>query len=335
MTGNGWLSATGGMLQQSSLVRRADCEILALGELEAKAGEFVVRSKAEATVRAYRRDLADFRAWCEARGFTCLPAKPKVLALYLTDRAETLKVSTLNRRLCAIREAHRLAGLSVPTDDPTVTAVWAGIRRSKRVAVIEKSPLLTSQIRAIAVQMPRDLRGLRDRAMLLVGFAGALRRSELAGLDVEDVRFEPEGVIINLRRSKTDQEGQGRLLAVPFGRGPITCPVRALRAWLDAAAVTAGPIFRRIDWHAQLHDERVSARTVARIVKRYCAGVGLDADLYAGHSLRAGFATSAALSGASERSIMTQTGHKSVAMVRRYIRLGTLWEENAADLLGL
>jgi integrase len=177
--------------------------------------------------------------------------------------------------------------------------------------------------------------GARDRALILLGFAGAFRRSELVGLDTSDLDFNRDGLTVTLRRSKTDQDRQGRKIGIPFGACPETCPVRTLQAWIEQASVTDGPVFRSINRHGQVQADRLSGIDVARVVKKLASGAGLDPSKYAGHSLRAGHATSAAIAGASERSIMNQTGHRSVQMVRRYIRDGNLFRENSAGKLGL
>jgi integrase len=177
--------------------------------------------------------------------------------------------------------------------------------------------------------------GIRDRALILLGFAGAFRRAELVGLNVMDLDFNRDGLTITLRRSKTDQEGQGRRVGIPYGSNPETCPVRVLQWWLDQAAITDGPVFRSLTRHGRVRPDRLSPGDVARVVKKLAVRAGLDSAKYAGHSLRAGHATSAAASGASERSIMNQTGHRSVEMVRRYIREGSLFRENSGGKLGL
>jgi integrase len=183
--------------------------------------------------------------------------------------------------------------------------------------------------------LPENLLGKRDRAFLLLGFAGAFRRSELVSLDVADVETNREGIVVTLKRSKTDQEGQGRRVGIPYGSNAVTCPVRALNEWLEASAITAGALFRSVNRHGQLRSERLSDKAVALVVKRSAEAAGLDASQYAGHSLRSGLATSAAQAGVSERAIMAQTGHKSLNMVRRYIREGSLFRENAAAKIGL
>jgi integrase len=224
-----------------------------------------------------------------------------------------------------------------------VRLVWAGIRRTHGTAQEGKAPALVEDLRAMVEAMvPRRcgqawrLLELRDRALLLLGFAGAFRRSELVSFDVEDLELSRAGLAVRLRRSKTDQEGQGRRVGIPRGQRAETCPVRALQAWLERARIEAGPIFRGVNRHGQLQSGQLSDRAVALVVKRRAAAAGLDPERLAGHSLRAGLATSAAAAGASERKIMDQTGHKSVTMVRRYIRDGELFgTDNAATVAGL
>ena len=211
----------------------------------------------------------------------------------------------------------------------------AGIRRAKGTASAAKAPAITEDIRRMVAAVPENLLGLRDRALLLVGFAGGFRRSELVGLDREDCEFTSDGVILVLRRSKMDQEGAGRKIAIPFGSNPETCPVRTLEAWLSTPALEQGALFRPVSRHGQIQAARLSGHAIALVVKRYAMAAGLDPLKYSGHSLRSGLATSAAINGASERSIMAQTGHRSLAMVRRYIRDGNLFRENAAAKLGL
>ena len=202
-------------------------------------------------------------------------------------------------------------------------------------AAVQKAAALTDDIRAMVSATDTGLIGTRDRAMILLGFAGAFRRSELIGLDVADCDFGKDGLTITLRRSKTDQDGVGRKIGIPYGSNPDTCPVRTVQAWMEQSAITTGPLFRSITRHGRLRPGRLAGIDVARVVKKLAKRAGLDASKYAGHSLRAGHATSAAIAGASERSIMNQTGHRSVQMVRRYIRTGNLFRENSAGKLGL
>jgi integrase len=213
--------------------------------------------------------------------------------------------------------------------------LWQGIRRTKGTAQHGKAPARTQEVRAMVGTCGEDLLGVRDRALLLLGFAGAFRRSELVGLDVEDLSFGRDGLTVTLRRSKTDQEGAGQKVGAPYGSTPATCPVRNLRAWLDAAHVTAGPVFRGVDRWGHVSAAGLTDKAVALVVKRHAEAAGLDPAQYAGHSLRAGLATAAAEAGVPERVITAQTRHRSLPMVRRYIRDGSLFRENAAAAVGL
>jgi integrase len=287
------------------------------------------------TRRAYQADWRDFAAWCAAHRLPALPAAPATVALYLTDLIEHCKTSTMRRRLTALSQAHKTAGFPSPTTDALVRQVAAGIRRMHGTRQQGKEAAVTEDVRAMVAALPPSPTGRRDRALLLLGFAGAFRRSELVALDVEDVQRTRDGLVVTLRRGKTDQEGQGRQIGIPYGSKLLTCPVRALEDWQTAAGITRGPLFRPINRHGQIRARHLSDRSVALIVKRAARAAGLDPAIYAGHSLRAGLATSAAAAGVSERAIMEQTGHKSLPMVRRYIRKGSLFTDNAAADVGL
>ncbi len=308
-----------------------------LASLGRQAKEFAAAAKAGNTLRAYQADWNDFCDWCEAHQFAALPAAPEAVALYLTDRAATLKTSSLARRLTTINRAHQAAGQPSPAtmQNAIVSEVWKGIKRKKGTAQRGKKPLLTPDLRRIIAGLPEDLQGVRDRALLLAGFAGGFRRSELAGLRVADLETTPDGLIVRLGRSKTDQEGQGRPVALPYGSDPSTCPVRALQAWLQRAGITDGQLFRAVDKDGLVSKHALHADSVAYLVKRAAGRAGLETAEYAGHSLRAGLATQAAMNGASELAIMKQTGHRSLATVRKYIREGSLFRDNAAAKLGL
>jgi integrase len=303
--------------------------------LSEEALQYIRASKAESTVRGYQTDWRDFSAWCEVGGACSLPAEPETIAGYIAQCAGHLKVGTVQRRLNAIAEAHKAAGLESPTHSPLVKNTLKGIRRTKGTAALQKAPALTDEIRAMVTAADPALIGAGDRALILLGFAGAFRRSELVGLDCGDCAFNRDGLTVTLRRSKVDQEGAGRKVGIPYGSDPGTCPVRVLQSWLERASISAGPLFRPINRHGQLQPGRLFGIDVARIVKKLASRAGLDPKKYAGHSLRAGHATSAAIAGASERSIMNQTGHRSVQMVRRYIREGSLFRDNSACKLGL
>lgn len=318
-----------------ALARRRSAPIV-LAELSEQAREYVAQAKSENTLRAYRSDWADFLTWCDEHQRQALPATPEAVALYLTARAETHRPATLQRRISAISQAHQAAGYDSPTSTLAVRAVWAGIRRVHGTAQQGKAPTMTDDIRAMVETLPKTLAGQRDRALLVVGFAGAFRRSELVSLLRSDVEISRDGLTITLRRSKTDQEGAGRKIGIPYGAYADTCPVRSLQDWLKSSGIKGGsPLFRKVDRHGNLGAIALSDKAVALVVKRSAEAAGLDPARYAGHSLRAGLATSAAAAGKSERAIMAQTGHKSVTMVRRYIRDGSLFRENASAGIGL
>jgi site-specific recombinase XerD len=303
--------------------------------LPSQVREFIRASKAENTLRGYRSDWREFCQWCEGRSVGPLPARPETVAAYIAECASHLKVGSIQRRLNAIAEAHKAVGLDSPTHAPIVTNTMKGIRRTLGTAPDQKAAALTDDIRAMVEVTSQGIIGVRDRALILLGFAGAFRRSELVRLDLEDCSFGQDGLTLTLRRSKTDQEGTGRKVGIPYGSNPDTCPVRNLQTWIEVAGITTGSVFRSITRHGRIQTARLAGVDVARIVKKLAKKAGLDPAKYAGHSLRAGHATSAAIAGASERSIMNQTGHRSVQMVRRYIREGNLFRENSAGKLGL
>jgi integrase len=300
-----------------------------------QAREFARRSKAENTLRGYRTDWRDFCGWCEGHVVCPLPAAPEAVASYIAECAGRLKVGSIQRRFNAISEAHKAVGVESPTHVPIVANTLKGIRRTIGTAPEQKAPALTDDIRAMVDATDQGLIGARDRALVLLGFAGALRRSELVGLDVADCSFGKDGLTLTLRRSKTDQDAAGRKIGIPYGANPDTCPVRVLHEWIEQACIASGVLFRSINRHGRILTSRLAPIDVARVVKKLALRAGLDQVKYAGHSLRAGHATSAAIAGASERSIMNQTGHRSVQMVRRYIRDGSLFRENSAGKLGL
>ena len=220
-------------------------------------------------------------------------------------------------------------------ESPTSAGMVRNTLKGNGTATAPKAPTLTDDIRAMVDATDAGLIGARDRALVLLGFAGAFRRSELVCLDIEDCSFGKDGLTVMLRRSKTDQDGAGRKIGIPYGSNPETCPVRTIQAWIEQAVLSDGALFRSINRHGQVQAGGLSGMDVARVVKKLAERAGLDPAKYAGHSLRAGHATSAAIAGASERSIMKQTGHRSVQMVRRYIRDGSLFRENSAGKLGL
>lgn len=302
-------------------------------QLDERARAYAEAARAPATLRAYAADWRIFTAWCAAHGVDALPATPHTVALFLADLNG--RPSTLRRKLAAIAVMHRAAGHDSPTDHGVVRATFAGIRRERGIAPRPKTALLVDELRAALATCGERRIDVRDRALVLVGFAGALRRSELVGLDVDDVRFEGEGLVLRLRRSKTNQEGELEEVAVLYGSDPHTCPVRALQAWLVTAAIVDGPLFRAVDRAGRVGGGRLTARIVGERVKKMGARSGLDPDGYAAHSLRSGFATSAAQAKKSEAAIMRQGRWKSIPVARRYIRAGSRWHDHAGAGIGL
>ncbi len=293
------------------------------------------QSRAPATLANYARAWRQYAAWCAHEGRVALDADPQgaaaTVAEYLRDRADGgLKWNTLGLDLAGITFRYQDAGLPRPSQHPGLKRFTEGLRRELGRATESKAPVTDAELRAMLATLPATIHGARDRALLLVGFVGAFRRSELVALDVEDVIEERQGLVITLRRSKSDQEGLGQRKAIPYGADATTCPVRALRAWLDAAAIIEGPVFRALDRHGNVSVVRTDGLTVARVVKRTALAAGLDAERFSGHSLRLGFVTTAAQRGCSERAIANQTGHRSMTVLRGYIRRATVFEENAA-----
>jgi integrase len=309
-----------------------------LEELIQKAKNFVVAAKAPATLKVYGNDWRDFESWCRAHQLQSLPSTPETVALYIADRASTLASGTIARRLTSITKAHQAAGF---TDSPATTRHFVvgetlkGIRRTIGTAQQGKAPLLSTDIRRIIAARREDLLGVRDAALVLVGFAGGFRRSELAGIHLCDLKFSTDGVVVTVRKSKTDQEGAGREVGLPFGSSTDTCPVGALREWLDRAAIREGPVFRAVQRYGHVSRRGLHRDSIGKLLKRAAARAGLKAEEFDGHSLRAGCVTQAAMNGVREFVIMRQTGHKTIATLRRYIRSGEIFRENAAAGLGI
>ncbi|MCA1946986.1 MAG: site-specific integrase [Armatimonadetes bacterium] len=307
-----------------------------LGGLRDEAREYARRSKGVLTVRVYDREWRRFTAWCSENGLVALPADPESVSLYVTGLSRTKSVASMNVTVAAISQAHQAAGVGSPTQTPAFRAVWRGIRRTLGVAPkSQKSPATTEVVRAMLDELPDSLIGVRDRALILVAFASAMRRSELVGLDCTDVRFVERGMEIAVRRSKVDQEGAGHVIAIPFGNAERTCPVRALRSWIEAAGPTDGPLFRSVDRHGHVSAGRMDGGSVGRIVKRAVERTGRNPEDFGAHSTRAGFITSAAANGASEHSIAKTSNHRSVQVLRSYIRAACRFDDNAGSKLGL
>jgi len=303
-----------------------------------KAKTFVAAAKAPATLKAYRNDWRDFESWCRDHQLPSLPSTPETIALYIADCASNLASGTIARRLTSITKAHQAAGF---TDSPAtprhfvVGETLKGIRRTIGTAQHGKAPLLSADIRRIITARREDLLGLRDAALVLAGFAGGFRRSELAGIHICDLKFSADGVVVTVRKSKTDQEGAGREVGLPFGASQDTCPVRALRQWLDRAAIREGPVFRAVGRYGHVSRRGLHRDSIGKLLKRAAGRAGLKVEELGGHSLRAGCVTQAAMNGVREFVIMRQTGHKTIATLRRYIRSGEIFRENAAAGLGI
>jgi site-specific recombinase XerD len=293
------------------------------------AQDFARSEKAPATRRAYRSDFRAFSTWCQARGLAALPAAPETVAAFLAASAAAgLRPSTIGRRVAAIRYAHKLAGHDdPPTNSETVKATVRGIRRTLGAAPVRKAPATADKVVAMVTVGRTDLKGVRDRALLLLGFAGAFRRSELVALDIADLEFCDGGLRVRIRRSKTDQEGVGVTIAIVAGS--IACPVRAVRDWIQAAGLLEGPLFRPVRKGGHVGSTRLSDRTVATVVKAGARRVGLNAADYSGHSLRSGFLTSAATRGASIFKMMDVSRHRSMDTLRGYVRDADLFRDHA------
>jgi site-specific recombinase XerD len=295
------------------------------------AADYARAEKSDATRRAYKSDFSIFRTWCQSKSTPALPARSETVAAFLAAEAKRgIKVSTIGRRLAAIRYAHKLAGFDTPSDAEPVKATLRGIRRTVGSAPIRKKPATAERVRAMANTTDSSRKGLRDRALLLLGFAGAFRRSELVALDVSDLNYCKGGILVTIRRSKTDQEGKGA--TIPILAGATACPITALRAWLEAAGITAGPLFRSIRKGGRV-GKRLSDRAVAEIVKCTARQAGFVARDFSGHSLRAGFLTSAAGRGASIFKIMDVSRHRSADTLRGYVRDSELFRDHAGSSL--
>ena len=293
-------------------------------------------SKANNTVRAYKSDFNDFGIFCSQNGFKSLPSEPKVVSLYLTHLStKDAKMSTLKRRLVSIGVIHKLKGHYLDTKHPSIIENIMGIKRRKGSPQRGKKPILISNLKEIInvidQQNKEDIKKFRDRSIILIGFSGGFRRNEIVSLNLDDLDFVQEGLKINIRRSKTDQFGEGFIKALPYFDSSQYCPVVSLKNWIEISKITSGPVFRRFVKGSKLSKNRLTDQTVALLIKEYLNLAGIDSKNYSGHSLRSGFATSAAESGVEERNIMAMTGHKSTEMVRRYIKDANLFKNNALN----
>ena len=294
-----------------------------LKDLELETLENLKNSKAINTLRAYKADFKDFSLFCRRNNFNSLPSDPKILTLYLTDLSKKCKYSTLKRRIASISVVHRLKGHYIDTKHPLIIENLLGIKRRLGTSQKSKKPLLINDLKTIIQAINQSkikyLRKVRDKALILVGFSGGFRRSELVNINYEDIEFVSEGVKIFVKRSKTDQSGEGMIKAIPYFMNEDYCPVKSLKTWVNQSNVKDGKIFN------------ISDKGVALTIKKYVNLAGLDETRYSGHSLRSGFATTTAEHGAEERNIMAMTGHKTTQMVRRYIKEANLFKNNALN----
>ena len=293
-------------------------------------------SKAKNTVRAYKSDFNDFGLFCAQNKFKSLPSEPRIVALYLTHLStKNVKMSTIKRRLVSIGVIHKLKGHYLDTKHPSIVENIMGIKRRKGSIQIGKKPLLISNLKKIIDVIDEakneKIKMLRDRTIILTGFSGGFRRNELVSLNYEDLDFVEKGLKINLRRSKTDQFGEGSVKGLPYFDNSLYCPVVSISKWIEISKINSGALFRRFNKGSKLSENRLTDQSVALLIKDYLKIAGIESRNYSGHSLRSGFATSAAESGAEERSIMAMTGHKSTEMVRRYIKEANLFKNNALN----
>jgi integrase len=303
--------------------------------LSVSAKQFALASRSESTRQAYASDWSQFVEWCAQEGVESLPASPTTVCNWIAHLATTYKVASISRKVAAVGAAHRTAGLDSPTTSEAVKLTMAGVRRTLGVRQHQARPLSVTDLKRIVAALSDDLAGLRDRAVLLTAFSAALRRSEVAALQVEDITFVDDGMVVLIKKSKGDQEAQGREVAVPLGSSKLTCAVTALQTWLEVSGIESGALFPAIDRHGNLSAQALTGHSIGLIVKRSAESAGMDPDLVSGHSLRAGLVTAAAEGGANEVAIMQTTGHKSSAMVRKYIRRVEAFKNNAAAAAGL
>jgi site-specific recombinase XerD len=295
-----------------------------------QARQMIRNRHSESTRRAYAGDVMAFQQWAEQHGQQVLPASPETVALFITAQAEQqLAAATITRRLAAIRYLHRESGHANPCDCELVSGVMAGIRRTVGAAQRQVAPATADRLKAMLDACGDTLQGKRDRALLAVGFGGALRRSELAGIQLDDIEFTQEGLRIRLRQSKTDQDGRGQTVPVLDGRNLQV--KAALENWLAASGITSGPVFRTLGKGDRVLPTAISGRSIADVVKRRAAQAGLDPEQFSGHSLRAGFLTSAAGAGASTFSMMAVSRHKKVDTLATYIRTAQQFRDHAGQ----
>ena len=293
-------------------------------------------SKAKNTVRAYKSDFKDFSLFCSKNNCKFLPTDPKIVSLYLTHLStKEIKITTIKRRLVSIGAIHKLKGHYLDTKHPVIIENIMGIKRRKGSFQKGKKPILINNLKTIVNAIDQlnkeEIKKVRDRTIILIGFSGGFRRNEIVSLDIDDLDFVTEGLKINIKKSKTDQFGAGTLKAIPYFNNTKYCPVISIKKWINTSKIKSGPLFRRFQKGSRLSENRLTDQTVALLIKEYLDLSGINSKNYSGHSLRSGFATAAAESGAEERNIMAMTGHKSPEMVRRYIKEANMFKNNALN----
>ncbi|WP_378952603.1 site-specific integrase [Pelosinus sp. sgz500959] len=316
----------------SDIIVKKECEVDFSTE---KAKKYILHAKADNTIKSYKADWKDFVSYCRERDVAYLAADVNTVINYVAEMADTKKVSTIVRRLSSISQAHQAADCGSPTFSFGVKAVIKGIKKTKGTLPNKKKAAVIEDIRMMVDTLGGSLTDIRDRALILIGFAGAFRRSELVAITINDLEFTRDGLTIMLKHSKTDQEGQGYKKGIPYGSNPETCPVRSLQDWLNQSKISEGAIFRSVNKSGRVGKKGLCDNTVAVIVKKLVKAAGLDERKYSGHSLRSGLITTAANRGVDERSIMKQSGHKSLTVMRSYIQDATLFKNNAATNVGL
>ena len=298
-----------------------------LSSIELETLDNIRSSKSINTIRAYKSDFSHFVDFCKKNNLKSLPADPKIVSFYITHLSLNSKVSTLKRRLASISVIHKLKGHYIDIKHPLIIENLMGIQRKKGVFQKSKNPILINELKeiinAIEKLEKKEIRKARDKALILIGFSGGFRRSELVSIEIEDLEFTKEGIKIFIKRSKTDQSGEGMIKAIPYFKDKYFCPIYFLKNWIEISKINKGLIFD------------ISDKMVAILIKKYLSAAGFDPKKYSGHSLRSGFATVAADSGADEKSIMTMTGHKTTQMVRRYIKESNLFKNNALNKINL
>lgn len=317
-----------------TLIPTETFEISNIDSLTEKVKDFIKNSKSNETRRGYQSDWKQFEIWCSKMNIKSMPAQISTIVAYLSELTETHKVSTIERRLVSIKQAHRAAGYRIDKSDPLLIDTMKGIKNKHGKPQERKTPILVKDLQLMTKSLGIELKDIRDKAILLLGFTAALRRSEIVNIDIEHLHYKTEGFELLIPRSKTDQEGRGHITPIPYGSNPETCPVRALQNWINTAGIKEGPLFRAINKHGHISPKRMNSASIALIVKRN-EYISEKCNDYSGHSLRAGFCTQAAANGVSDTQGMRHSRHKNFDTWRKYVRLATIWQDSAATKLGL